>query len=106
LPREASADPVQIRRLLAQLDDELFTTRERATRELAAFGDAAEPLLREYLATTTSPEASQRLEVLLESIRAGTFDADPLRALRAVEILERIGSAEARAALQALATGQ
>lgn len=105
LPRRNPADTSDVRRLLAQLDDEHFTIRERATKELANLGDVVEPLLREHLASTKSPEVGQRIEVVLESIRQTVADADTLRALRTAEVLERIGTPEAQEALQELATG-
>lgn len=105
LPRQDAANAGHVRRLIAQLDDERFTVRERATKELAELGDAAEPLLREQLSTTKSPEVGQRIEVLLDALRHTSSDADVLRALRAAEVLERIGTPDARAALQELAAG-
>jgi sugar lactone lactonase YvrE len=105
LPRQAPADAGKVRSLLAQLDDESFAVRERATKELAQLSDAAEPLLREYLASTKSPEVAQRLEVLLDSAQQSAGDAETLRGLRAAEALERIATPDARAALEELATG-
>ena len=105
IPRRDGADAQRVRALLAQLDDERFAVRERAVRELAAVGDAAEPLLREHLSKTRSPEVAQRLEVLLESVKQSAADAEMIRALRAVEVLERIATPEARAALEELAGG-
>ena len=105
LPRPGSVDPERVRALLAQLDDERFTARERAAKELASFHEAAEPLLREHLASTKSPEVAQRLEVLLDSLRPADPDAETLRALRSLEVLERIATPEARAALEEVAAG-
>lgn len=105
LPRREPADAENVRRLLAQLDDEHFTVREQATKELAQLGDAVEPLLREQLTASKSPEVGLRIEVLLESLRQSVADADTLRALRATEVFERIGTPEAREALQDLANG-
>ena len=103
LPRQDPADTAQVRQLIAQLDHEQFTVRERATRELAKLGDAAEAPLREQLSETKSPEVGQRIEVLLEALRHGVADADVLRALRAAEVLERVGTPAAAAALAELA---
>jgi dipeptidyl aminopeptidase/acylaminoacyl peptidase len=100
LPRQEPVDAERVKRLLAELDHEQFTVRERATRELARLGDAAEPMLREHLETTTSPEAGQRIEILLDSVQLSVADADRLRAVRAIEVLERIGTPAARDALE------
>jgi HEAT repeat protein len=104
-PRPPAADDQRIRTLLSQLDDERFTTRERAAKELAKFGESAEPQLRAQLAETKSPEVAQRLEVLLQSVTESIGDAESLRALRSLEVLERIATPEARAALEELAGG-
>jgi HEAT repeat protein len=105
LPRHEPVDAERVRKLIAQLDDERFTVRERAMKELGQVGDAAEPLLREQRAATASPEVGQRIDELLEGLVHGTGDADALRARRAVEVLERIGTPEARSALAEVAAG-
>jgi dipeptidyl aminopeptidase/acylaminoacyl peptidase len=105
LPRRDTADAGRIGKLLKDLDDDRYAVRERAMKELAELGDSAEPILREQLATSTSPEVRQRVEVLLESVQQTVGDADAVRALRAVEVLERIGNPAARGALDELATG-
>ena len=105
MPRQMVVDEDKVRQLLAELDHDQFTVRERATRELAQMRDAAEPLLRAHLAATTSPEVIQRIGLLLESVSQSVGDADMLRGLRAVEVLERIATPEATATLEELAQG-
>ena len=102
---EEPVDENQVRKWVAEMDDESFRVREHATRELGRLGDAAEPFLRQAVANRPSVEVAQRVEMLLNSIAAPTLDADALRAVRSVEILERIGTAEARAALEKLGAG-
>jgi hypothetical protein len=102
---EEPADEKQVRKWVAELDDESFRVRERATQELGRLGDAAEPILRQAVANRPTVEVAQRVEMLLNSIAAPTLDADALRAVRSVEILERIGTPEARAVLQKLGAG-
>ena len=46
-----------------------------------------------------------RVEVLLESVQRSVGDADAVRALRAIEVLERVGTPAARGALEELASG-
>jgi WD40 repeat protein len=87
-------------RLLGDLDDEHFTTRERATRQLANLGELAEPFLREGLAASSSLESRRRLELLLKRLQTPTPTPEHLRALRAFEILERIGSGRVREVLE------
>ena len=97
------ADKVKV--LLAQLDANDFDSREAASRELFQLGEAVEPNLRAALDGDPSAEAKGRCERLLDAIQKGTLDADGLRRLRAVGVLERLGSGDARGVLKALADG-
>ena len=105
LRREAPVDEKAARRALDELDADDFTVRERATRALAELGEGAEALLRERLAARPSPEAAQRIELLLEALRHGATDPETLRVLRGIEVLERVGDGEALAVLRGLAGG-
>lgn len=104
-PRQDAADADRVRQLISQLNHEQFTERERAMKELGDLDDAAEPFLKERLAAIDSPEVAQRLEVLLQSIRQSIRGGEVLRAVRALEVLERIGTPDARAAIKELASG-
>ena len=100
LPGKTS-DLKQLARWIAELDDDAFTIRERATRRLSEAGaDAAEALHR-ALTNDPSPEVRRRVEMLLKRLNE---DGDPerLRSLRALEILERIGSPAAQELLREL----
>lgn len=94
-------------RWLAELDHERFAVREKASRELHRLGEVAEPALHRALANRPAPEARRRIERLLGMLRAERLSppADRLRAVRAVEVLERIGNPAARRVLAALARG-
>jgi HEAT repeat protein len=93
--------------LLAELDDERFKVRERATRALEKLAETAEPPLKKALAGDPSPEARRRIEGVLDKLKKDRLNppADRTRLVRAVEVLELIGSAEARQVLNALARG-
>lgn len=92
------------RRLLADLESESYAVRERASDELKTHGRAALPAARRALSGTASPEVRSRLEAYLRDAAPSEGTAvDALRRLRAVEILARIGSAEAIETLEALA---
>jgi WD40 repeat protein len=106
------ADPGRLARLIKQLDDKRFAAREQATRELARLGRLAEPELRAVLAAPPSAEVRSRVLRLLKRLP----DPGPtapvwqpttrqLQTLRAVEVLERLGTPEARELLGALARG-
>jgi hypothetical protein len=94
-------DAKRLARLIADLNEDVFDTREAASRELAEMADAAEPALRQALKNAASVEHRRRLEKLLEP-----FERDSparLRQLRAVQVLELAGTPEARELLQAIA---
>jgi hypothetical protein len=106
LPVRETADADRVARLLKDLDDDRFSVRERAMKELAEMGEATEPLLREQLSAAPSPEVRQRVEVLLDSAQNAVGDADAVRALRAIEVLERIATPASRDALEEAAAGK
>jgi RNA polymerase sigma factor (sigma-70 family) len=96
------ADPdleKRIARLVADLDHARYAVREQATRDLQAIGPEAFPSLRAALARTGSAEVRQRLEGLL----AGPADPPAVGPVRGIEVLEQIGSPEARDVLRILA---
>ncbi len=100
----AKADAKRMRELIAGVDSEDFDTRERSMRALAGMGPLAEPALRQALKANLSLEARRRLEPLLQYRRMYGNPAT-LRRLRAIGVLERIGTAKAREVLQTLASG-
>jgi dipeptidyl aminopeptidase/acylaminoacyl peptidase len=97
-------DEQRIARLIADLDDDKFARREKATAELEKLGLRAEPALRRTLEGEASAEARSRVKRLLE--RLGTLGEPPpapeLIRLRVVEALEANGTQEARQALAEL----
>jgi WD40 repeat protein len=100
------AQPEQIQRLIAQLDSEPFAARDAATKELAALGVEAESALRRALRDNPSAESRRRIEALLEGPPRRTAPAgDLLRRLRAIGVLEQIGSPESARILRDLAGG-
>jgi RNA polymerase sigma factor (sigma-70 family) len=96
--------PGQVAKLIAALDAEDFTARQRATRELETLEESAAAELRQTLKGKPTLEVRRRIEALLarlERVPAG----EQLQVLRAVEVLEHIGTAEARDVLRRLAEG-
>ena len=91
--------------LIGQLGDDAFEVRERASRELGTIGTDAAPALRRALAGDPSPEIRHRAEQLLKRLPTSRelTHASPTHA-RAIEVLEKANTPEARAALTALAT--
>jgi len=95
----------RIRVLLIQAGDSRYDLRQQATRELAALGEEAEGQLREALTRDTDLETRRRASRLLAKLDAAGPSTDTLRALRAVEVLERIATPPARDYLRDLAGG-
>jgi RNA polymerase sigma factor (sigma-70 family) len=89
--------------LLTNLDGDDFAARERAFGELRKIGPASEPLLRKALSDGASPELRRRIEALVKSWQESP--PDRRRTARALEVLERIGSPDARGLLAKLAAG-
>jgi hypothetical protein len=99
------AEPKRVGQLIADFDDERFATRERASEELAALGESVGPALRKAVVARPSPEALRRMEQLLSKLEEPATFPDLLRVLRAIEVLEQVGTADARRILKMLADG-
>jgi RNA polymerase sigma factor (sigma-70 family) len=101
----AGGEPKQIAALLADLDSDDFSVREKASAGLEELGEAAESALRQALEGSPSAEVRRRVEVLLRKLRKESPGPGRLRELRALEVLEQVGGPEARQVLAALARG-
>jgi hypothetical protein len=104
-------NPECLARLIAQLDDDAFAVRVQAEADLKKLGKKAESALRAAMKATDSAEARSRLKRLLARLEARKEKAEApagegLRELRAVEVLERVGTAAALAILRSLAAGE
>jgi HEAT repeat protein len=95
----------KIASLLTDLEDERFEVRKRATDALSKIGEQAEAPLRKRLAEKPPLEVRQRIQPLLDRLAGFVTDPEQVRALRAVELLERIGTPEAQSLLKDLAKG-
>jgi hypothetical protein len=101
-PPPAEAD---VPSLVRALDDPAFAAREKAAKRLREVGPKVEPALRDALKTATA-EAKQRIDQVLsafENNRQPPQTGEAVRSVRAVEVLERVGTPAARRALQAWA---
>jgi RNA polymerase sigma factor (sigma-70 family) len=105
LPPAAPVDPKILKKLIADLDSEDFKTRSKASKELESLGEVTVPALREVLASKVSLETRQRVEPILAKLTGSVLSADQVRVIRAVEVLERLATPEARQFLQTLAEG-
>jgi WD40 repeat protein len=103
---DKSADAQQIARWITQLDDEDFNVRTQAARELEHAGLVAKGPLQKALEGKPSAETRRQVERLMERLESSGPSPDALRPSRAVEVLERIGTPEARQVLETVAKGQ
>jgi hypothetical protein len=101
----SAPDPKHVTRLIGDLDAKSFAVRRNAAAELEALGDLIGPAARRAVGGGASLEVRQRLEPILKKLRVRAVRGEPLAALRGVEVLERVGTAEARRVLEALAGG-
>src|SRR5205823_5500767 len=98
-------DAPELPRLLADLDDGRFAVRQSAEQALAKLGTKAEAGLRLALGRNPPLHVRKSLEGLLDKLDGPVTDPERLRELRAIEVLEHIGSPAARRVLERLAQG-
>jgi WD40 repeat protein len=96
-----------ISQLIAELDDQLFAVRSQAAEELENLGELSRPDIVKAIESKPSLEVRQRLDDLLRSLdqRMGRPTPDELRQIRAVQVLEWLGTPESRQLLDELAKG-
>jgi hypothetical protein len=94
----------KLRLLLADLDSPEFQRRRDAAKQLTALGERAGPALRAALKAGPSLEQRRQIVQILEALQA-VPSGEALRHLRAVEVLELIGTDEVREMLGTLARG-
>jgi WD40 repeat protein len=107
LKGEPGPDEQRIARLIADLDDDSFDVRERASAALERLGTKAEAALRQALAETKSAEVRRRAELVLAKFKppASPLPSEELVRLRMLEALARSGTPEAREFIKELAKG-
>jgi RNA polymerase sigma factor (sigma-70 family) len=101
------ADEKLFASLITGLDSDQFAVREKAARKLEKLGEAVLPACLNVLAGRPSAEVRHRLEALVNKgeQERRTPSGESLRALRSLEVLEWIGTPEARRLLEAIAKG-
>jgi len=97
-------DSPQVERWIKDLDDRQFQVRNQANHELEILGERAVPALQKALKDKPSAEVRSRVDELLRKA-ALELTGERLRVLRAIELLERAGSAECKELLRSLAKG-
>src|SRR5262249_12406636 len=90
----------------ADLNADSFGAREKAAAGLARLCEPARPGVEEALKKRPSPELRRWAEELLGRLKpGGPLSAEELRHLRAVEVLEGVGTPAAKKLLEELAKG-
>jgi hypothetical protein len=90
---DAPVDAANFKRLLADLDDPKFKTRETAQADMEKLGSIVGGLIRRTLENPPSLEVERRLSAVLEKLVLS--QSERVRWLRTSELLERIGTAPA-----------
>jgi WD40 repeat protein len=101
----APLDVKRVEALIADLDSNQYKLRQNAFAELLKLDERIVPAVEKALAAGPPLETKQRLEALHRQFSGIDMQGERLRAYRAVEVLERIGTPEACALLQTLADG-
>jgi RNA polymerase sigma factor (sigma-70 family) len=99
-PTDATLD-----RIFADLGSEEFATREKASKELTEYGELAVPGVRKRLGGSSSAEARQRAAAFLKEFDKSSLSATRLGQIRSVELLEGLGTPEAKKMLTEVAGG-
>src|SRR5207253_360083 len=100
----AAIDTVRVRALIADLESEQFAVRQSASKELESFGEKITDELRQALGDRPTLEQKRRVESLLAAARF-VRNPETLRRLRAIHVLEHVGSQAARQILANLVSG-
>jgi RNA polymerase sigma factor (sigma-70 family) len=102
------ADTKLVAGLIGELDSDAFETRAKAARRLEELGGAdVIAACRKELAGKPSAEARRRLDEIVQKLSRKWRNpaGGELRTLRALEVLERIGTPEAQRVLRSIANG-
>ena len=89
-----------ISQLIADLDSDEFAVREKASVGLETEGKRVEFALRQALEKVPSLEVTRRIERLLSRLESAKTSPERLQMSRAISVLERIGTTEARRLLR------
>jgi hypothetical protein len=97
-------DQKLIQQRIAELDSDKFARRQAAMQELAKIGDQVRAPIRSALHGNIPLETRRRLETVLDGMTV-VSSLETVRTIRAVMVLERIGSADAQTVLATVASG-
>jgi WD40 repeat protein len=100
-----SLNEARVNRLIAELDDDKFSIRTAASRELIRLGATIETRLRRVRSDTSSANQRHELNRILERLKGPYTDVEALFVIRSIGLLEMIQSPESQALLGELAGG-
>jgi hypothetical protein len=95
-----AAETRRLAELIAHLGNEQFKVRDQAMKELEKLGEVAALALQKAITGDAPLEVKRRLEMLVEKLT--NWPTETLRQVRAVEVLEHVGTAAARRVLERL----
>lgn len=95
----------QIAQWIRNLNDRKFAVREKAVKQLEMMAGRAEKPLREALSQRPALEMRRRVEALIQQIEKEMPSPAQLQALRSLEVLQQIGSTEAKKVLRRITKG-
>ena len=98
-------DGAKIKQWIADLNSANYNARQAAGKELAKSGEEAKGPMQAALTGDLPLETHRRLVLLLASLPEVPSRPGTVRTIRAIIVLERIGSPSAQAVLRHLATG-
>jgi hypothetical protein len=98
-------EPAVLARLIAELDEPRFATRQKAEEQLEQLAELAVPVLEKVLTEKPALEVRSRVERLLRKAADASTSPACLQACRAIHALEHIATPDARQLLQSLADG-
>jgi len=104
LEPDRGATDKEITELITNLASPKFAQRDPALRRLKEIGTRALPLLEQALKKSPNLETTRRIEELLKTVETA-LTPEALRDLRGLQILEMIGTPEARKLLTVITTG-
>jgi WD40 repeat protein len=98
-------DLATVNRLIADLGDPAFKVRQKATAALLQLDERVVPVIDKALAGKPALDVHRRLEKIRDALTSIALTGETLRVYRAIEVLERIGTPQARQLLQRPAGG-
>ena len=103
-----AVDAIKYQEWITNLGSDQLAVREAAVKELEGIGGHLKPFIEKTMKEKQYLETHRRLEQILKALeeaRTDTPSLSTLRTIRAIMVLERVGSPEAQAMLETLSRG-